>query len=96
VKTLTTEELSTLENAAERAGVDFRARYSGRGMMDYGTRKSRTCVGVTGSLEGVLAFIYHVTRVDEILAVDLTVGVASDSMGRYDMIYYWPGVSVGE
>ncbi len=95
MRTLTPGELSTLENAAERAGVDFRARYSGRGM-EYGTLKSRTCVGVVGSLEGVLAFVYHVTRVDEVLAAGLTVGVASDNMGRYSLIYYWPGVSVDE
>lgn len=96
MKTLSTAERATLENAAERAGAEFRDRYSGRGMFDYGKGRSRTCVGIVGGLTELLSFIYQVTRTDEGLAAELTGGCTSDSMGKYDTIYYWPGVSTDE
>ena len=80
------------EDGSEDTG--FRNDYSGRGM--YG----HTCVGITGSEDDCQAIVaevikeLHTSAVDDYCfsdAVDILLGgMKTDSMGRSNVIYYWP------
>jgi hypothetical protein len=87
---------------AECHSDDVRENYSGRGM--YGA----TCVGFTGSVADLVAFVIDVAEVvafqkehDGKVDPDLEIiqrhlcDVEIDSMGR-DSIFYWPTIQTDE
>ena len=83
---LTPDQLDLLSYCAESAGLEVRTDHSGRGM--YG----KTCVGVTGTVRGLLEMIVSITDDDRELAEHLT-EVSTDSMGL-STIYYWTKITV--
>lgn len=74
-----------LEEAADYVAVECTFNYSGRGM--YGA----TCFGITGQLNGLIAFL----RVLDDDTADALSDPRVDNMGL-DYIYYWPELKTGE
>lgn len=86
MKTLTTQQIDTITDAAYEADVELRS-YSGRAM--FGSQ----CVGVsTDSDSGAALFLVLVAKADAELAEDLARNLRSDSLGR-GIIAYFPSFS---
>jgi hypothetical protein len=74
----------------ESEGFDLREDYSGRGMF------GRECIGLTGDVTDLVRFTLRITDPENEWRVsnnEWLLDIRSDSMG-YDMIFYWPAVSV--
>lgn len=90
--TLTDEQLLILEDAANKADMEFWRSYSGRGM--YGD----TCVGIVGDSGGLIRFVFALARdkrdgADEIIE---ELEYPSTDNVAYDKIWYWPTLTTEE
>lgn len=83
------DELQVLEDAADELGLDLRTDYSGRGM--YGDE----CIGiVAGSTGEVIRWFFMIHDLDDMLADRLVEQNMSQDSMAFDIIFYWPSVSV--
>lgn len=83
MKTLTTNQIDTITEAAYDADVELRS-YSGRAM--FGSQ----CIGVSSDSEsGAALFLVAVAKEDADLAESLARNLRSDSLGR-GIITYFP------
>ncbi len=81
---LTDNQRGLLQDAADDSLMTLHPSYSGRGM--YG----KTCLGVSGTFSGLIAFVMYVSADDPDLAGELT-SVSWDDLGL-DKIYYWTAI----